>query len=152
MRTPSSIRSLMLLAALAPTSLAIGCSTDSPTAPAQEASPPVDIPPPAKPTDAEVSFVCEAAPEGFDSGGRQTVAFRNESTDHYTEFLWRFGDGSTSRQEHPTHTYSIGGRSQFQATLVATAAHGSDEFSRFVPGDCEQEEEEEDGEDGEDET
>lgn len=146
MRTRSSIRSLMLLAALAPASLGIGCSTDSPTAPEQQASPPVDIPPPAKPADAEVSFACTAAPEGFDSARRQTVAFRNESTEHYTEFLWRFGDGTTSRQEHPTHTYSIGSRSQYQATLVATAAHGSDEFSRFVPGDCEQEEDPEEGE------
>lgn len=141
MTTRSPIRSLMLLAALAPASLVLGCSTDSPTAPRQEASPPVDIPAPAKPEGAEVSFTCEAAPEGFDPGGRRTVAFHNESTAHYTEFLWLFGDGATSRQEHPTHTYSLGSRSEFQATLRATAAHGTDELSRFVPSSCEQPEE-----------
>ncbi|MGH9381077.1 MAG: PKD domain-containing protein [Thermoanaerobaculia bacterium] len=153
MNPRSRTRFLSLLGAFVLAGSGLACSTDSPTAPRQGASPPIDIPAPTRPADAEVVFTCEAAPEGAEPAGRRSVAFTNESTEHYTEFFWRFGDGATSRQRDPSHTYRITAqRRQYEATLAATAAHGTDEFSLFVPTFCEGFEPPDDGEDdGDDE-
>lgn len=155
MNPRSRTRFSSLLGAFALVGLGLACSTESPTAPRQGASPPVDVPAPGKPADAAVVFTCEAAPEGAEPAGRRTVAFTNESTEHYTEFFWRFGDGATSQQENPSHTYRINSqRRQYEATLAATADHGTDEFSLFVPTFCEGFEPPDDGngddDDGED--
>src|SRR5262245_30069524 len=39
------------------------------------------------------------------------------------EFLWDFGDGTTSRERHPTHTYSTPGK--FSVTLSVTDDRGA---------------------------
>ena len=49
-----------------------------------------------------------------------TVTFRN--TGRGTSFHWDFGDGSTSTQREPTHTYASGGI--YTVTLVATMPNG----------------------------
>ncbi|AGA78174.1 PKD domain-containing protein [Echinicola vietnamensis] len=50
------------------------------------------------------------------------VAFQNLSTGSITHYFWDFGDGTTSTEEHPRHTYKSAGT--YQATLVVTDAFG----------------------------
>ncbi|MBN1955885.1 MAG: PKD domain-containing protein, partial [Anaerolineae bacterium] len=45
-------------------------------------------------------------------------------------YLWAFGDGATSTQEHPTHVYAAAGF--YTVTLVATGTCGVDAVSRAV--------------------
>lgn len=47
----------------------------------------------------------------------QTVIFTNESTDNFSDFLWRFGDSNTSESRNPTHTYKTEG--EYTVTLKA---------------------------------
>jgi len=41
---------------------------------------------------------------------RRLVAFRDESTGSITSWTWDFGDGTTSTEKHPLHTYAKSGR------------------------------------------
>ncbi|MEX2016182.1 MAG: PKD domain-containing protein, partial [Candidatus Hydrogenedentales bacterium] len=41
-----------------------------------------------------------------------------------TSWSWDFGDGGASREQHPTHTYTLGG--SFTVSLRVTSDHGSD--------------------------
>ena len=64
-----------------------------------------------------------------------TVAFSNTSVGYTTSWLWEFGDGTTSTEQHPMHTYTaaetytvrltvaneIGSDSQTQADLITVA-------------------------------
>lgn len=52
-----------------------------------------------------------------------TVTFTNESTGFPDSFLWDFGDGTTSTDENPFHTYAADG--EFTVTLTATNVVGS---------------------------
>ncbi len=58
-----------------------------------------------------------------------TVAFINQSKGA-TAYLWDFGDGSTSAQENPSHTYVTGGA--YVVTLRATGSAGVDTVSKTV--------------------
>ena len=53
-----------------------------------------------------------------------TVNFTDESTGDITSFLWDFGDGETSIEENPTHTYTDEGI--YTVSLSASGPHGSD--------------------------
>jgi len=46
-----------------------------------------------------------------------TVRFHDESTGHPTRWSWSFGDGATSAEQHPVHTYTEPGI--YTVTLVA---------------------------------
>ncbi|MFZ4545057.1 MAG: PKD domain-containing protein, partial [Saprospiraceae bacterium] len=59
-----------------------------------------------------------------------SVAFTNTSTGPAT-WSWKFGDGKTSTQKNPTHTYSNNG--SFNAQLSATNTCGSKTASKIVP-------------------
>ncbi|MBN2773879.1 MAG: PKD domain-containing protein, partial [Prolixibacteraceae bacterium] len=58
-----------------------------------------------------------------------TVLFTNTSK-YATSYLWDFGDGSTSNQVNPSHTYTTAGA--FEVTLTATNPNGDVEYSQFV--------------------
>jgi PKD repeat protein len=58
-----------------------------------------------------------------------TVTFNNESRDA-TSYSWDFGDGNTSTEENPTHTYAAEGA--FEVTLTGTGANGSKEKTKTV--------------------
>jgi PKD repeat protein len=59
------------------------------------------------------------------SGGRPLeVEFSDESTGTITSWLWDFGDGYTSTEQSPSHTYYFAG--DYTATLTVTGASGSD--------------------------
>lgn len=57
------------------------------------------------------------------------VAFTNTSTDA-TSYSWAFGDGGTSTEENPTHTYAAAGT--YTVELTATNEDGSDSTEESV--------------------
>lgn len=61
------------------------------------------------------------------SGG--IVSFNNTSSDANT-YLWHFGDGTTSTQPNPTHTYTVSG--QYVVTLIARDACGADTTQQTI--------------------
>ena len=54
-----------------------------------------------------------------------TVQFTDLSTNTPTSWLWDFGDGETSTEENPEHTYNEAGI--YTVTLTATNGGGSDD-------------------------
>lgn len=52
------------------------------------------------------------------------VSFTDESTNSPTAWSWNFGDGGSSTERHPIHTYSLPGT--YTVSLEATNADGSD--------------------------
>ena len=57
-----------------------------------------------------------------------TVAFSDTSTGNVTSWAWDFGDGNTSTQQNPSHTYTTGG--VFTVSLTATGPGGSNTQTR----------------------
>lgn len=55
--------------------------------------------------------------------GTRTARFTDESTGIITSRLWEFGDGATSTERNPEHTYD-GTRNQYTATLTVTGPGG----------------------------
>ena len=53
-----------------------------------------------------------------------TVRFTDESAGDIISWLWEFGDGSTSTEQHPNHTYNSPGN--YSVSLSITNAEGSD--------------------------
>jgi PKD repeat protein len=65
----------------------------------------------------------------FTSGARSgpiplTVKFTDASTGRPTSWSWDFGDGTTSTQQNPSHTYTNAGA--YTVTLTAKNAYGAD--------------------------
>jgi len=58
-----------------------------------------------------------------------TITFSNTSSDA-TTYLWAFGDGATSTEENPVHTYAGGG--DFVVALTATNNCGEDLFTDTI--------------------
>lgn len=58
------------------------------------------------------------------------VLFTDESKGKPTDWLWDFGDGSSSRFQNPEHLYSKPG--SYSVTLTAMSAAGSTSKSKFV--------------------
>ncbi|MEO0216878.1 MAG: SBBP repeat-containing protein, partial [candidate division WOR-3 bacterium] len=52
-----------------------------------------------------------------------TVQFTDKSTGNITNWSWNFGDGGTSTQQNPSHTYNIPG--DFTVTLTVNGPGGS---------------------------
>jgi uncharacterized protein (TIGR02145 family) len=73
-------------------------------------------------------IVVGVAAAGFSSspsGGQAplTVDFSDESGNNPTSWLWDFGDGSTSTDQSPTHTYTTMGL--YDVSLTVSNEHGS---------------------------
>ncbi|MCF8347098.1 MAG: PKD domain-containing protein [Bacteroidales bacterium] len=58
-----------------------------------------------------------------------TVTFTNESKDA-TSYSWDFGDGNTSTEENPTHTYAAEG--SYDVVLTGTGATGDKEATKNI--------------------
>lgn len=56
------------------------------------------------------------------------VQFTDQSTNAPTSWLWNFGDGQTSTQQNPSHTYTTSG--VYNVSLTATNAFGNNTFTR----------------------
>jgi len=52
-----------------------------------------------------------------------TVKFTDRSRDNPTEYLWNFGDGGTSTEQNPQHTYTLAGL--HTVSLRVSNAYGS---------------------------
>lgn len=59
---------------------------------------------------------------------RRVVAFQDKSWGEVTAWQWDFGDGNTSVEKNPIHTYAEGGK--FVVILDVTGPHGESRFSR----------------------
>ncbi len=62
--------------------------------------------------------------------GPLTVGFRDRSTGAPTAWKWDFGDGNTSSEQTPTHTYMTVGR--YSPTLTVSNSGGSSSYSFSV--------------------
>ncbi len=60
-----------------------------------------------------------------------TVIFQNQSSSNATSFLWNFGDGNTSTQANPVHTYAQDGF--YDVTLTASNACGDNSITINIP-------------------
>lgn len=61
---------------------------------------------------------------------RLNAAFTDTSTGNPTGWTWNFGDGSSSTEQNPTHSYAQAGT--YTVTLTARNAGGSSTKSQFV--------------------
>lgn len=74
----------------------------------------------------DTSVQAKFSMEGTNQEAPADVKFINESK-NATSYLWDFGDGETSTEENPTHTYAEKG--EYTANLVAEGEDGStDDF------------------------
>ncbi|MEP7377971.1 MAG: PKD domain-containing protein [Chloroflexota bacterium] len=62
--------------------------------------------------------------------GTLTVNFSDSSTGSPTGWSWDFGDGGSSSQQNPAHTYASAG--SYSVTLTATNAGGTDSETKLV--------------------
>ena len=63
-----------------------------------------------------------------------TVDFTNATVDNLTSTLWDFGDGNTSTQENPQHTFPVDGT--YTVCLTGTNQCGTDSSCQAVPVSC----------------
>ncbi len=78
-----------------------------------------------------VAITCVSPTADFtftENGG--TVVFTDNSADNPTSWLWDLGDGNTSTQQNPTHTYTSAGA--FTVCLIATNNCGTDSTCMVV--------------------
>ncbi|RMD69893.1 MAG: PKD domain-containing protein, partial [Bacteroidetes bacterium] len=73
--------------------------------------------------DVTVVFPPEAAFTYTDEGNG-TIAFADASANGPDSWLWDFGDGATSTEQNPTHTYTAPG--DYTVCLIASNSAGSD--------------------------
>lgn len=60
------------------------------------------------------------------------VTFSNETAGTVEEYLWHFGEGSSSSQTNPSHTYTVD--NDYDVTLTATTSDGCQNFkTKTVP-------------------
>ncbi|MFT5168943.1 MAG: PKD repeat protein [Saprospiraceae bacterium] len=77
----------------------------------------------------DISFAPVAAFMATDQGGG-LVDFTDQSTNSPTSWLWDFGDGNTSTQQNPQHTYSSPGT--YTVCLTVTNSSGSNTVCQDV--------------------
>lgn len=99
----------------------LGCSTESPTAPKQDAAFPVQ-------SVVKANFSCTVLSDSV------TIQFVNLSTGYVTSVLWDFGDGAKSRDVNPVHTYASSG--PFIVILKATGGGSASTVQAAVPDAC----------------
>ena len=58
-----------------------------------------------------------------------TVSFTNTSAGDELTYLWNFGDGGTSTQSNPTHTFQAGA---WEVILTVTNDNGTDQSSTVI--------------------
>ncbi|UCF89915.1 MAG: DUF4214 domain-containing protein [Desulfobacterales bacterium] len=61
-----------------------------------------------------------------------TVNFSDQSTGDITDWLWQFGDGFTSTQQHPTHTYAAPGDYTVALTVSGAGMSNTKSLQGFI--------------------
>jgi len=69
-------------------------------------------------------------PEVDTVSGGEMVSFKDESNGIVTGWQWDFGDGNTSNDQNPQHTYTIAGN--YPVLLTINGPYGSDSISNTV--------------------
>ena len=73
----------------------------------------------------------QSAPSaGFNFSANQGVVTFANTSQNATTFSWNFGDGSSSSEQNPVHTYASGG--SYTVTLTATNNCGSSIYQHIV--------------------
>ncbi len=62
------------------------------------------------------------------------VTFTDWSAGDITSWLWEFGDGATSAEENPTHTYTAPGHRTVSLTIVTDVGVGIQTRNRYILG------------------
>ncbi len=70
------------------------------------------------------------APQAFfsaagDPNNSLAVQFTNGSTGQITQYIWDFGDGTSSSEQNPSHTYQVGGSYTVNLTVTDTLGRSS---------------------------
>ena len=60
----------------------------------------------------------------------QTINFTDTSTNSPSSWFWDFGDGTSSNQQNPSHTYNFAGN--YNATLTASNLAGSNQTTSII--------------------
>jgi PKD repeat protein len=82
-----------------------------------------------------VTVTCPAPQAGFtNTVSALSATFVDQSSGTPTSWLWTFGDGNTSTQQNPTHTYASGG--SYQVCLTVTNACGTSQTCSVVTLSC----------------
>lgn len=82
-------------------------------------------------TFAVVALPSPTAAFNFNVGsGGLSYTFTDQSTGGATSYAWNFGDGNTSTQASPAHTYAASGN--YVVTLIATNSCGSDTITQSL--------------------
>ena len=72
-----------------------------------------------------VAFTAQpVAAFSFANNGNGSITFQDESTNNPTSWLWDFGDGNTSTQQNPAHTYAVA--EAYTVCLFVTNEFGTD--------------------------
>src|SRR5262249_32857476 len=79
-------------------------------------------PPPAAPTPSISRAVAAFTPSATRGNVPLTLQFTNQSFGNITSYQWDFGDGSTSSNPNPSHTYNAAG--VYLVALVVTGPGG----------------------------
>ncbi|MCB9039116.1 MAG: PKD domain-containing protein [Lewinellaceae bacterium] len=81
------------------------------------------------------SLSCAAPIAGFTFTDNQlAVSFADQSTNAPTQWQWNFGDGATSTQANPQHTYSLPGT--YQVCLTAGSVCGMTQVCQNLTVNC----------------
>jgi PKD repeat protein len=67
---------------------------------------------------------------GITDQGGGSIQFTDFSLNDPTSWLWDFGDGNTSSQQNPSHTYATGG--EYQVCLTVTNSIGSNTLCETI--------------------
>lgn len=75
-----------------------------------------------------IALACQQDVVAFTSSAvERAVTFMNTSAAEYTAFSWAFGDGTTSTDKNPSHTYATGGT--YSVTLKSTGKCGEQKMT-----------------------
>ncbi|MDX1994989.1 MAG: PKD domain-containing protein [bacterium] len=107
-----------------PTDLPTNTPTDIPTNTPTDLPTNTPEPPTNTPVPAPVAIFVPGTNEGI---APLTVTFTDQSLGLVESWLWDFGDGTTSTEQSPTHTYTVPGF--YTVTLVTTGPGGTSEPS-----------------------
>lgn len=78
-----------------------------------------------------VAFTAQpVAAFSYTDNGGGNISFQDMSTNSPTSWMWDFGDGNTSTEQNPSHTYTAGGT--YNVCLVVTNDLGTDFTCQFV--------------------
>lgn len=80
-----------------------------------------------------VSCAAPQANFNFQPNGLQ-YSFQDQSSNQPTQWLWTFGDGATSTQQFPAHTYALPGN--YQVCLTAVSLCGSTQTCQVLTVTC----------------